>query len=149
MAITLEQAKQLYKGQELFHDWQRNSDGSPTVWRVNGAVKTWKRSPERVQVPIKHGLYAFDYLTESSLDLVHLTAADALGAERYKVTVKTFKAHKRVDVRDILSSNRWSFKFNLSWSTSNFHVRLDPGPVLFYDADGAETGIVLSDDNRR
>lgn len=36
-------------------------------WRVNGQVKTWKRSPERVRVPVKFGLYAYDAITEDSI----------------------------------------------------------------------------------
>ena len=70
MGITLAQAKALQYGDMLHHVENKNADGSPQRWRVNGKPKTWKRSPERVQVPIKHGLYAFDYVTENELDLV-------------------------------------------------------------------------------
>jgi hypothetical protein len=35
----------------------------PTVtselWRRNGRTRTWKRDPSRVEVPIKHGMYAY------------------------------------------------------------------------------------------
>jgi len=79
MAITLEQAKELNYRDTLYHVSNRNADGTPQRWRVNGKVKTWKRSPHRVQVPLKHGLYSYDYLTESSLDLVCLTEEEALG----------------------------------------------------------------------
>ena len=78
MAITLQQAKDLYVGQIIYHVTNRNSDGSSQRWKVNGQVKTWKRSPERVKVPLKHGLYSYDYLTESDLDLVCLTEKEAL-----------------------------------------------------------------------
>ena len=65
MAITLEQAKNLsYRNVLVAEDGKR--------WRVNGKVQTWKRSPERVRVPLKHGLYAYDYLTERELELVSL-----------------------------------------------------------------------------
>ena len=70
--ITLEQAKSLKHGDILHHVTNKNKDGSPQRWRVNGKVQTWKRSPERVKVPIKYGLYAYDYLTENELDLVEL-----------------------------------------------------------------------------
>lgn len=70
--ITLEQAKGLKHGTVLYHVNHRNSDGTPQRWRVNGNVKTWKRSPERVQVPIKFGLRSCDYLTENELTLVCL-----------------------------------------------------------------------------
>lgn len=70
--ITLEQAKTLRHGTILYHANNRNADGTAQRWKVNGAPKVWKRSPERVQVPIKHGLYSFDYLTERDLDLVSM-----------------------------------------------------------------------------
>jgi len=79
--ITLEQAKNLTHGTILYHVTHRNADGSPQRWRVNGQPKTWKRSPDRVQVPIKHGLYSYDYLTENDLDLVCLDEEDASKAD--------------------------------------------------------------------
>lgn len=69
MAISLERAKKLRYRETLI-------DSRGKRWRVNGAVKTWKRSPDRVQVPLKHGLYAHDYLDETSLDLVTLEYPD-------------------------------------------------------------------------
>lgn len=67
MRMTLEQAKALRPGQTVHHRAATNSDGTPQRWKVNGQVKTWKRSPERVQVPVKHGLYRYGYITESDL----------------------------------------------------------------------------------
>lgn len=75
--ITLEQAKTLTSGTTLYHINNRNADGSPQRWSVNGKPKTWKRSPERVKVPIKNGLYSYDYLTESELALVCLDEQEA------------------------------------------------------------------------
>ena len=71
-ALTLEKAKALRPGDMLFHRKNKNADGSPQRWRVNGQVKTWKRDPSRVKVPVKHGLYRYDYVTEAYLDLVSL-----------------------------------------------------------------------------
>ena len=71
--ITLEQAKQLKHGQILHHTENKNADGTPQRWRVNGAVKLWKRSPERVKVPVKHGIKTCGYITEYDLHLVNLT----------------------------------------------------------------------------
>lgn len=62
--ITLAQAKQLKFGQVLICNGKR--------WKVNGQVKTWKRSPDKVKVPVKHGLYAYDYVTENELNIVTL-----------------------------------------------------------------------------
>lgn len=72
MSITLQQAKELKPGQMVHTPVWTNSDGTPQRWRVNGQPKTWKRSPERVQVPLKHGLYDYGYLTENELDLFEL-----------------------------------------------------------------------------
>jgi hypothetical protein len=74
--ITLDQAKALTLGTILYHRQHRNADGSAQRWRVNGKVKTWKRSPERVRVPLKHGLYNYDYLTEYDLDLLSLKSGE-------------------------------------------------------------------------
>ena len=76
--MTLEQAKNLTPGQTLYCSVYRNSDGTPQRWRVNGVPKTWKRSPERVRVPLKHGLYDFDYLTELQLTELCLTEEEAI-----------------------------------------------------------------------
>ncbi len=78
--ITLEEAKNLSYRETLYHVSNRNADGSPQRWRVNGKVKTWKRDQSRVQVPIKHGLYDYDYLTEHELNLVCLTEEEALNS---------------------------------------------------------------------
>ena len=72
MSITLKQAKGLRHGQVLYHAHERDSQNRPVRWRVNGKPKVWKRNPERVRVPIKHGMYDYDYLEEGSLDLVSL-----------------------------------------------------------------------------
>lgn len=64
--VSVAQAKKLRFGQVLYHTRNRNADGTAQRWRVTGKVKTWKRNPNRVQVPIKHGLYTFDYITEYS-----------------------------------------------------------------------------------
>lgn len=59
--LTLEQAKQLKPG-DILH----NAAGKR--WKVNGQVKRWKRDPNRIRVPLKHGLYSYDYITESDFD---------------------------------------------------------------------------------
>jgi hypothetical protein len=72
MAITLQEAKMLQYGDTLHHTTKKNADGTPQRWKVNGQVKTWKRSPERVKVPVKNGLWNFDYVTETELEIVSL-----------------------------------------------------------------------------
>ena len=55
--ITLDEAKKLRPGDILI-------DQRGKRWKVNGQVKTWKRDPNRIRVPLKHGLYVYDALTE-------------------------------------------------------------------------------------
>ena len=69
MAILLETAKGLQRGECLHVD---RPDRECRRWRVNGKVQTWKRDESRIRVPLKSGLYAYDALTESELNLVHL-----------------------------------------------------------------------------
>ena len=70
--ITLAQAKALTHGTILHHMKNKNADGTPQRWRVNGKVKTWKTRPDEVKVPLKYGLYRYDYLTHNDLDMVEL-----------------------------------------------------------------------------
>jgi hypothetical protein len=63
--LTLEQAKTLRPGQTLYSTMNKNADGSPQRWRVNGAVKTWKTDARRIRVPLKFGLYSYDVIDET------------------------------------------------------------------------------------
>jgi len=56
--LTLEQAKNLEYGDKLI-------DQRGKRWKVNGRVQRWKRSPDRIRVPLKHGLYRYDAITDS------------------------------------------------------------------------------------
>ena len=78
--ITLEQAKKLAHGTILYHIENRNADGTPQRWRVNGQVKRWKRDTDRIRVPLKHGLYQYDYLENDGLGFVCLEEEHARGA---------------------------------------------------------------------
>lgn len=82
MAITLKQAKALRPGDILHHVQFKNADGTPQRWKVNGQVKTWKTRPDEVRIPIKHGLYSYDYLTHANLYLVNI--------EKKTVSAKAF-----------------------------------------------------------
>jgi hypothetical protein len=66
--LTLEHAKTLRPGDIVYQKDAHNSDGTNRRWKVNGKVKTWKRDSSRIRVPIKHGLYSYDYIDESVLD---------------------------------------------------------------------------------
>ncbi len=65
--LTLSQAKSLKRGDHIYSRIQTTSGGLVVMWRVNGAAKTWKRAPNRVTVPIKHGLRDYGYVTEHNL----------------------------------------------------------------------------------
>lgn len=72
--ITKELALTLHHGQELWHISRTNADGSPVRARVNGRCKTWKRQPERFQLPMVHGLKNyFFYITsdEYAMSMSH------------------------------------------------------------------------------
>lgn len=53
MAITLDEAKQLKPGDILVDRWGKR-------WKVNGRVRTWMTDPNRIRIPLKHGLYSYD-----------------------------------------------------------------------------------------
>ena len=72
-ALTLAQAKKLRVGQTLYQIGQYNADGTAKRWRVSGKVKTWVRSPNRVEFPVKYGLYTNEYITQDHLKMVTLT----------------------------------------------------------------------------
>lgn len=76
--ITLKQAKGLTLGTILYHTQNRNADGTPQRWRVNGQVKRWKRDTDRIRVPLKNGLWEYDYLENDGLELVCLTVDAAM-----------------------------------------------------------------------
>jgi len=67
MPITLAQAKKLKSDQIVYTPGFYNADGTTQRWRVNGMPKTWVKSPEKVKVPIKHGMYDHMYITEENL----------------------------------------------------------------------------------
>ena len=71
--MKLSEAKKLQIGNVVYQVDAHNADGSARRWRVNGQVKTWKRNPERVKIPIKHGMFSHDYITENNLEAVELS----------------------------------------------------------------------------
>jgi hypothetical protein len=49
-----------YTGRTLYHRTNRNADGTPQRWRINGQLKRWVRTPDRIRLPLAHGLYDHD-----------------------------------------------------------------------------------------
>jgi hypothetical protein len=64
--MTIEEARQLKRGDYIHHVTKINADGTPMRARVL-SVKTWKRDPLRIVVSVKHGLY--DYASFSAFEL--------------------------------------------------------------------------------
>ena len=42
------------------------------IWRRNGQTKLWKTRPAHFQVPVKFGLYAYDYVDHTNMSSFHL-----------------------------------------------------------------------------
>ena len=61
MAITKEQA---LTG-DYFHYRYRDMNKCEK-WRRNGKTKTWVRSPQRWELPVKHGLYDYELVTDKT-----------------------------------------------------------------------------------
>ena len=76
--IRLEDAKKIMPGQILFCVKFKNLEGRPVPCVVYEGVKTWKRDPSKLKIPIKHGHRDFVCLTEDDLDLLFLTEAEAI-----------------------------------------------------------------------
>ena len=70
--MTLPEAKQLRQGQTVYHATKKNADGSPMRAKVT-SVKTWKRSPERVVVSVKRGLYEYAKFDEQEIEVLTVT----------------------------------------------------------------------------
>lgn len=64
--MRLRDAKKLEYGDMLEHKTLKGADGTPMQFRVTGAVKRWKRQPDRIRVPLKRGLYEYGELTNGS-----------------------------------------------------------------------------------
>jgi hypothetical protein len=68
--MTLTEAKNLKSGGYIHHVTKKNADRTPMRARVT-SIKTWKRSPERIEIHYKHGMYDFGYFTESDLNQIN------------------------------------------------------------------------------
>jgi hypothetical protein len=68
MPITLQQAKALQFGDMIYSNhFTMTDNNTPQRWRVNGQIKTWKRDPDRIHIPVKHGLYDHAYLCHGEI----------------------------------------------------------------------------------
>lgn len=65
MKITRENCEQV---RNFEHITLKNADGSRLRARRNGATRTWKRAPERYEIPVKHGMYNYFVITDLDTD---------------------------------------------------------------------------------
>ncbi len=76
--ITKEQAIALRHGDVIYDSRYKLSNNRPAKWRVNGAMKLWKQSPKRFELPIKQGIYNYGYLTNHTAVGFCLTEEEAI-----------------------------------------------------------------------
>ena len=62
-AMTIAEAKALHAGQRVAF---LANDNTARELTVNGKPQTWKRTPDRVEVPIKYGMYEYGRLSSLS-----------------------------------------------------------------------------------
>jgi hypothetical protein len=127
--ITLERAKKLEHGDVVYHILYRNADNTPQRWRVNGKVKTWKRSPHRIEIPIKNGLYKYGYLTENDLDNYCLSEEAAILGDN---VIIFDNGGKSMDRYSVYIHDPESGYFDLFLMSSNANM---PNGVCLYEGD--------------
>lgn len=52
------------------HIWFVDVSGKARQCKVNGKVRTWKRDPERIEVPVKYGLREYAVFTAADIHRV-------------------------------------------------------------------------------
>lgn len=52
------------------HIWFQAINGEARKCKVNGKVRTWKRDPERVEIPVKYGMYEYGTFTEQDINRI-------------------------------------------------------------------------------
>ena len=53
-----------------------DTNGQSRVCKVNGKVRTWKRDPHRVEVPIKYGLYEYGTFYASDINRILIPVSE-------------------------------------------------------------------------
>lgn len=66
--VSFVQARRLHYGDELYHKYLKNADGSAQRWRVTGMPKTWKTRPGEIRVPLKRGMSEYGVLDQYNLN---------------------------------------------------------------------------------
>ena len=63
--MTLDEVKSLQYGDRV---WFKALDGDARTLKVNGKPKVWKRTPSRVALPVKYGMYEYGTFTEYDVE---------------------------------------------------------------------------------
>lgn len=66
--LTLDDLPYLKPGTILRHVSRLGANKQPVRCRVNGKVKLWKTRPGEFQIPVKHRLRNFFYITPNNAD---------------------------------------------------------------------------------
>lgn len=71
-------AVKLQYGMELYFSRGNNADGSPQKYRVTGKVRRWKRTPMRLEIPVRRGLRQNARIETNDLPYFFATEEDAV-----------------------------------------------------------------------
>ena len=52
------------------HIWFKAIDGTARQCKVNGRVRTWKRDPNRVEIPVKYGMYEYSTFYANDMERI-------------------------------------------------------------------------------
>lgn len=63
--LTMDECKALKVGH---HIWMKCKGGDARRVKINGKPRLWKRTPDRIEVPWKYGLYSYGYFTAPEID---------------------------------------------------------------------------------
>jgi hypothetical protein len=73
--MNIQEAKTLKQGQIIYHSEKKNADGTPMRARIT-SIKTWKRSPERIELKVKRGLYEYATFNQDEIHVLALNESD-------------------------------------------------------------------------
>lgn len=93
--MTLKEAKSLRYGDIVYHKWITGARRQPAGFRVV-SIKEWKRSPDRIRIGLKYGLFEHTYMTENELNEWVLKVEEAFHDQRL-----TCDGHLEIKVGDV------------------------------------------------
>ena len=76
--MTADELRNVKFGDVLYCKDFKNADGSPARYRVNGRVRLWVRTPSRVEVPVKRGLWEYGVVTATHAEHFETKEEDAI-----------------------------------------------------------------------